>query len=103
MIRVLRCPCVRWLRIGPLVLAASMLVVPVVAESAGVTDTLARVGAYLESYYGRAQSVIVQEQVLIQPLRSDLSGEGFPRRVVNELRIEWDPSSEDRKVNIVRR
>lgn len=97
----LACVCRRWIAL--LVLAATAVAAPLMAESADVTDTLTRVGTYIQSYYGRAQSVMVQEEVLIQLLHSDLSSDGFPRRVVNELRIEWDPSNDDERVRVVRR
>jgi hypothetical protein len=65
------------------------------ATQAPVTDdALARIGAYVESYYGRAQSILAEESVTIQPLDHDLAGEGFPRRLVYELRVEWNPDDD---------
>ena len=55
------------------------------------TTTLARIGAYVENYYGRTQSMLAEQSVTIQPLARDFTADGFARRLVYELRIEWDP------------
>jgi hypothetical protein len=52
-----------------------------------------RVGDYVERYYARAQSIVVDENVSIQPLGLDLSVEGFARRLTYELRVEWNPEA----------
>jgi hypothetical protein len=57
--------------------------------------SVARVGDYVERYYSRAQSVVVDENVVIQPLGLDLTREGFPRRLLYELRVEWNPDASD--------
>jgi hypothetical protein len=54
---------------------------------------LSRVGDRVIEWYARAQSIISLETVSIQPLRSDLSPDSFPRRLAYELRVEWDPQS----------
>lgn len=90
-----------WLATVALVLA---LVAPLMArglpraESRGtadvpIVDAISRVGAYVERYYARAQSIVAQETVLLQPLRSDLTPDGFARRLVYELRVEWNPDA----------
>ena len=56
-------------------------------------ELLARVGDRVVEWYARAQSIISLETVSIQPLRSDLSPDNFPRRLAYELRVAWDPSS----------
>lgn len=56
---------------------------------------LVRVGEYVERYYERAQSLLAQENVTIQPLGRDLGFDGFARRLVYELRFEWDPAAAD--------
>ena len=56
---------------------------------------LARVGAYVEDYYQRAQSILAVETVTLQPLAHDFGFDGFPRRLVYELRLEWDPEAPD--------
>jgi hypothetical protein len=66
-------------------LAASQLVSPDAA--------IERVGDYVERYYARAQRIVVDENVVIQPLKHDLSGDGFARRLTYELRVEWDPDA----------
>ncbi len=53
---------------------------------------LERVGEYVERYYERAQSLLAEEAVSIQPLGRDLGFDGFARRLVYELRLEWDPA-----------
>ena len=55
---------------------------------------LARAGEYVERYYSRAQSVLASETVIVQPIARDLTPEGFPRRLVYEVRLDWNPSPE---------
>ena len=57
-------------------------------------ETLARLGRYVEHYYSRARSVVAEETVMLQPLQSDMTMTGIPRRLVYELRVEWNPSVE---------
>lgn len=57
-------------------------------------DPLDRIGRYVEDYYSHAQAIVAEETVVIQPLTRDLSPEGFARRVVNEVRVEWNPLAE---------
>jgi len=52
---------------------------------------VARIGDYVERYYARAQSLMAEEEVSVQALRSDLGLEGFARRLTYELRVEWNP------------
>lgn len=54
---------------------------------------LDRIGAYVEQYYARAQSLLALETVSLQPLKTDFGFDGFARRLVYELRLEWDPAS----------
>ena len=51
---------------------------------------LARVGAYVERFYSRAQTIVATETVTVEPVSRRLKPEGPPRKVVNEMRIEWD-------------
>jgi hypothetical protein len=53
-------------------------------------DLIARVGDYVERYYARAQTLVATETVIVQPVSRNLKEEGPPRRVVNEVRIEWE-------------
>lgn len=64
-------------------------------QQGGAPGVLERIGAYIEDYYSRAQSIVADETVLVQPLAADLAPLGFARRVVNELRVEWNPQAAD--------
>ena len=58
----------------------------------GLADILARVGASVERYYARAQSVMCTETVSLQTLGYDLTADmSMQRRLVYELRVAWDP------------
>lgn len=63
------------------------------AQGAPPDALLAKIGAYVETYYGRAQSLVTDEVVQLQPLERDLSPAGFARRLQYEVRLEWDPAS----------
>lgn len=56
-----------------------------------LVDALERVGQRVERWYARAQTVVSREAVSIQPLRADYTPVDFPRRLVFELRVAWDP------------
>lgn len=61
---------------------------------AQVEDAMvARVGAFVLAYYARAQTLVADETVTVQPLNRHLAADGFPRRLVYELRLEWDPEA----------
>jgi hypothetical protein len=76
----------------------------VLGQSITADTSVARVGDYVERYYARAQSIIVDENVAIQPLALDLRQDGFPRRLTYELRVEWDPdaSADDSPAKVTR-
>ena len=61
------------------------------ASSDNLADTLRNVGRRIQEWYARAQTVVSTETVWIQPLRADMTPDVFPRRLVFELRVEWDP------------
>ena len=64
---------------------------------------IARIGEYVEQYYARAQSILAIEEVSVQPLSRDLGADGFARRLLYELRLEWDPEATDgENANVVR-
>lgn len=63
-------------------------------QSIAADQTIVRVGDYVEEYYSRAQSIIADEAVTVQRLNRDRTMEGFARRLVYELRLEWDPTVE---------
>ena len=65
----------------------------VLGQSITPDTSIARVGDYVEKYYARAQSIMVDENVAIQPLALDLRHDGFARRLTYELRVEWNPDA----------
>lgn len=65
----------------------------VLGQSVTADTSVARVGDYVEKYYARAQSIMVDENVAIHALGQDLRTEGFPRRLTYELRVEWNPDA----------
>src|SRR4029434_11149165 len=66
-------------------------VVPIAsADQAAQAELLARVGTYVERFYSRAQTIVATETVTVEPVSRSLKPEGPPRKVVNEMRIEWD-------------
>jgi hypothetical protein len=83
--------------------AAVALIVTVIAvpppltawQSVSPDAAVDRVGDYVERYYARAQSIVVDENVNIQPLSLDLRSDGFARRLTYELRVEWNPGATD--------
>jgi hypothetical protein len=68
------------------------------------SDLLDRVSRYVQEYYARAQSLMVEETVMVQPVKSDLAPDGFARWLVYDLRFEWTPGEADEKprVQVVR-
>jgi hypothetical protein len=77
-------------------LLGSIALASAVMGAARQTDAelITRVGAYVEQYYARVQRIVADETVVIQPLTTSLLGEGFSRRVVYELRLDWDPDAD---------
>jgi hypothetical protein len=77
-----------------LLLAIVGVGVPLRAQRAdvGFDETLRRVGAYVESYHARAQSIVALETVVVQNVTRDLGSDGFARRYVYNLRVEWTPN-----------
>jgi len=73
-----------------LALFAAALTVSVSAQAPSLADVLTRVGDRVKQYYGRAQSVVCNEKVTIQPINRSFSPEGFARVLEYELRIEWE-------------
>ena len=65
-------------------------VVPVVAGQSNDANLMARVGAYVERYYQRAQTLVVTETVRVEAVTRRLDADGPARQLVNEMRIEWD-------------
>jgi hypothetical protein len=63
-----------------------------IGQSISADQTVNRLSGYVEQYYSRAQSIVTNESVIVQRLNRDRSFDGFARRLVYELRVEWDPS-----------
>jgi hypothetical protein len=64
--------------------------VPHAADQTILTTTLNRVGGRVREYYQRAQSILSTETVQMQTLGGDMSPVGPARRLVYELRTEWN-------------
>ena len=85
----------RFARYGVAAAVLGMSAALAFGQSVPADAAIARVGNYVERYYARAQSLVVDENVSIQPLTPDLRSDGFPRRLTYELRVEWTPDSGD--------
>ncbi|HUR33511.1 MAG TPA: hypothetical protein VM032_06925 [Vicinamibacterales bacterium] len=60
-----------------------------------LSDTLARVAEYVQSYFARAQSIICDETVRVQALGYDLLSDLTPGRTLeHELRVSWEASAD---------
>lgn len=59
-----------------------------------VDDVLARTAVRVAQYFTRAQSIVFFEKATVQPVRGDMSPEGFARVLESDLRVEWDPTSD---------
>jgi hypothetical protein len=73
---------------------------------ANAADVLNLVADQVERYYGRAQSLVSTEKVLIQTLGRNFSELGRSRRLEHELRVEWStPDDPDQapEVTVVRK
>jgi hypothetical protein len=81
-------------RVVMIAAAASLLLSErgAIGQSIAADQTVSRLSGYVEHYYTRAQSIVTDEAVTVQRIKRDLSLDGFARRLVYELRIEWDPS-----------
>ena len=69
---------------------ATLATTSVSAQAPSLIDVLTRVGDRVRQYYGRAQSVMCDEKVTIQPINHSFSPEGFARVLEYDLRIEWE-------------
>ena len=88
----------RWSPAWTLVVAALISASPAAGQLGGSSDLtglLGRIGARVEEYYARARTIVCIETVVLQPLAHDLTADGRARRLVYELRVEWEPSSVD--------
>ena len=80
-------------KLAALAVVVAVSVHSVLGQSITADTSVARVGDYVEKYYSRAQSIVVDEDVAIHNLGLDLRTEGFPRRLTYEMRVEWDPDA----------
>ncbi|MGE0445167.1 MAG: hypothetical protein AB7P99_08050 [Vicinamibacterales bacterium] len=55
-------------------------------------DVMSRVAQYVDAYYSRAQSILAVETVRVQQVSRDRMSDGFARRFVYNLRVEWTPA-----------
>ena len=68
------------------------------AQGAGdrqVDSALQQIGAFVERYYSRAQSVVADVRVRVQHMGRDLSPQGRPRRLLYEMRVEWAEGTDE--------
>jgi hypothetical protein len=62
---------------------------------AAVPGLMTRVGERVEQYYARARSIVCDELVRLESLRSDLLPDGsHVRQLVYELRVAWEAAAE---------
>jgi hypothetical protein len=76
------------------------------AEDPALTTALTRASDKVLEYYQRAQSIVSTETVRMQPLSANLTAEGFARRLVYELRVEWSAPDTPGKLpeaNVIRK
>jgi len=70
------------------VLAAALAGGSAAAQETQLDSILMRVGARIEEFYKRAQSLMCLEKVTAQAISNDLSGSGFARVLEYDLRVE---------------
>jgi hypothetical protein len=79
------------LRLAGALIAISAAVVSAAPDGRDVLAWMARVGERVQQYYARAQSIICEETVRLEPLGPDLLPNGdHVRELVYELRVAWD-------------
>jgi len=90
---------------------AVLAAVSVTAQSSGsdapmdLAGILASVGERVEAYYQRAQSIVCLETVQLQTMDNSLMPDPHTRRLVYELRVSWDKTSdgdEPSEANVLR-
>ena len=84
-------------RAGVLLLLSVCASPPLVAQGdPGTLEAiLRRAGDRVELFFARAQSLVCQEVVRLQPLAFGLSADGVGRTIESELRVSWDPGTGD--------
>jgi hypothetical protein len=75
--------------------ACATLLTAAAALSAARADavTIVQIGQYVERYYARAQSVVSQETITLRPLPYGGVDLRRPRRLVYDLRVDWNPAA----------
>jgi hypothetical protein len=89
-----------WRQTGFVVVLGALLAAGFSAEAQDasgpdVDAALQRIGAFVERYYSRAQSVVSEVRVRIRPMARDLSPRGLTRHLLYEMRVEWEPGKDD--------
>jgi hypothetical protein len=65
-------------------------------DGGNLAALLHRAGERVERFFTRAQSIVCLEIVRLLPLTSTWSSEGPGRTVESELRVSWEPDTDDR-------
>jgi hypothetical protein len=85
-----------------LLIAPPTLVASTVAGQEAGRARLSRVTSYVEEYYRRTQSLMVDETVTLDHLNPDLTTAGLSRRLTYELRLEWNPDGPEPRASVMR-
>ena len=80
---------------GAVVLVGAVCVASAQTAAGDLTAVLQRVGARVQQYFARAQSLVCLETVAVQELGTGLSPKGLTRTVESELRLSWEPPAPD--------
>jgi hypothetical protein len=64
------------------------------AHGDDVATVLDQATARVEDFFTRAQSLVCNETVRVQPLTYSLTSDGFGRTVESELRLSWNPGDD---------
>jgi len=80
-------------------LAVSAAVAVPAARTDDVVTVLDRATARVEDFFTRAQSLVCNETVRVQPLTYSLTSDGFGRTVESELRLSWNPGDDGEAVS----
>ena len=80
------------------VLFASRLTLTSAQSTSDIDLLISRVGERVAEFYKRAQTVMCTEKSTMQPISRDWSGDGMPRTVESDLRIEMQGGDIDMPV-----
>lgn len=87
----------------PVVVSLIVAAGAAVAAQAPDLATVSRIGDYVEQYYARAQSLLVDETVVLTTLSASYAPVGFARRLRYELRLERDSGDTESPAKLSRR